>query len=1575
MLRIFNSGSNLKSKLGKLRKATPKSNFELVTPIAASAAPKDDPLDESDRHASEYESGAEEEHSQNENEDDGENDTTSAAPVFQSLRFNNPLKVSREVFLRDPAALGIDGIDKYSTYDEYEAYIDSAEGFQAEMAKLHRLVTSVKSQLDPPAITQPTSAPTNTTVIANSEVYYLKGEGMGYAQCKKLKEFISRERVKERSTNRIGYIDAAARFNITLAFLSQGWIKEEKEWLAWSDDKFFEHLLKAYPRGSAGTISVSRADKYRALRLTVDFRDSSHLSTYTARVTEAEELKDNDAEKDDKIVVDLLLNGLSARTGKNGQYPASLVNERLKQRIVEGGKPATVTEYMVRLYREHTYLGKCYHECRKMGFIPYKDNSKFNELNVVSTDVRQSNNRFKRRREESNTTGTAGTQRQANGNTCNACGKLKNHTWADCLGRKHPEHNPNENVPWSESDMGKAWARQNRSWLSMSHLLNGERWKDAPDLKKFHKKKTSGEILFNIDSDAMHTRDCHIFNHHDNVLTVATLFDTGALQANYVSLETAARLKEGEPQSELCRLATTVATTKRKLNLAAKNHSSTTYGVVSFNFSFLNELTQEWDTIKCLTASIIDTDYDLIIGKPTMRKHKLTRKLQSYFESDSSDESGMASDTHCSCCAEGPDPTTWCDYCTGAGPLAAIQSTCPVQPTPISRNQILLIQSELKDENKTKRIPKKELLNYAADPDDTQNLGDVFPLEQTEQKDAIHLVTICGPNSLQTKLHKLVIEFKDIHSESVRPEPANIPPLELKVNHEKWEQAMNRLPPRPQSQIKESELRKQVSKAIDLNVLQPSTATAYSQVILVPKPAEHMVTNKQVTLNGSEREDQEAIIQKKWRFCVDYVRLNDATESVEVFPIPNMQNMIRRIGEKRPKYFAVMDLTSGYHQAPLSINSRKYTAFICFLGLLEWLRVPMGLKGAPSYFQRVLATIVLSGLIYIICELYIDDVCVFGQTEEEFIHNLREVFLRFRKYNLTLNPKKCKYGISKVEYVGHVIDENGVTFSDEKREKVLTFPLPTHMKQLKKFLGLANYFRDHVINHSDKVRPLQKMIDDYDKKKRLHFTPELESLYNEIRDEIGNCPTLFFLDPQGEIFVQTDASDYGIGAYIFQKVNGVERPTLFISKTLNSTQCKWSTPEKEAYAIYYALTHAEHLLRDVRFVLQTDHRNLTFINMEGSPKIRRWKLAIQEYDFEIEYLPGEKNVVADNFSRLCDIENPDETLCTFSELRIPNREYRLISQVHNSSVGHHGVERTIDKLHKQGHKWSHLREHVRKFIRQCPCCQLMSHVKIPIKTHPFTRATYQPMECLNVDTIGPVPKDQFGNEHILVIIDCFTRFVELYPIPDTTALSAARAILNHAGRYGVAAKYRTDNGPQYANELLTELRKLLRTEHEFTIPYSKEENSIVERANKEVMRHLRAIIFDSRVKNTWSMDYLPLVMRILNAEEKERTGVSPAELLFGNTIQLDRRMLYPVSIENEQSEPMKLSSHMEKLLKAQGDLIKIAQELQATHDEYHMSKYESGFTEFPINSYVLLAYPEGERPSNKMKTNLQGPFS
>ena len=157
------------------------------------------------------------------------------------------------------------------------------------------------------------------------------------------------------------------------------------------------------------------------------------------------------------------------------------------------------------------------------------------------------------------------------------------------------------------------------------------------------------------------------------------------------------------------------------------------------------------------------------------------------------------------------------------------------------------------------------------------------------------------------------------------------------------------------------------------------------------------------------------------------------------WPIPNIDQMIHRIGHTRPQYFGVLDLTSGYYQAPLAAESTIYTVFVTCIGVYEWLRVPMGLKGAPAYFQQVMATIVLAGLIYLICEIYIDDVIVYANDEETFLSNLEQVFARFRKHRLTFNPETVKLGLRKIEYVGHEIGANEMPFSREKVSQVNDF--------------------------------------------------------------------------------------------------------------------------------------------------------------------------------------------------------------------------------------------------------------------------------------------------------------------------------------------------------------------------------------------------------------------------------------------------------------------------------------------------------------------------------------------------------
>jgi transposase InsO family protein len=631
----------------------------------------------------------------------------------------------------------------------------------------------------------------------------------------------------------------------------------------------------------------------------------------------------------------------------------------------------------------------------------------------------------------------------------------------------------------------------------------------------------------------------------------------------------------------------------------------------------------------------------------------------------------------------------------------------------------------------------------------------------------------------------------------------------------------------------------------------------------------------------------------------------------------------------------------------------------------------MGLKGAPAYFQKQMVTVVLVGLVYMICEVYLDDVIVHGRTQIELVDRLRLVFERLRKFKLTLNPDKCQFGLQSIEYVGHVIDETGISMSTDRIHNVLQFDEPRNLRFLKQFLGIANYFRQHIVNYAMVTRPLHQLLLGYTKKKKsveVKWTDETRQAFKDTKQAINECKKLYFLQKEGLITVRTDASDYAIGAYLCQMQDGVERPIEFVSKSLVKEQIRWSTPEKEGYAIYFCLMELECHLRGRKFLLQTDHANLTHLNLSGSPKVIRWKLALQEFDFEIQHIKGVHNTVADALSRLRPVDTiHKEVLYGVREFTkdIPKGIYRHIQMCHSPLNGHWGVEKTLNLLRQR------LRGNVadRKSL-DVPI--------IPPDLNPDgggTVATYSPMYAINVDTMGPFMESSQGFTNIIVIVDCFTRFVELYPSIGATGLEAAHALLHHFGRYGSPSIIKSDNGPQFVNELIEEFMRAVGTDHELSLAYSSEENGIVERANKEVLRHLKMMIFNENSKEKWS-EYLPLVQRILNSTTHSSTGISPAEALFGNNIKLEHGIfLLPESIDRPKETRM--SEWVGEMLINQAAIIDIAQTNQFERDwKHHYGTAHEEPPKFEKNSYVLVNNVSKftGKPPSKLHFHWKGPM-
>lgn len=280
--------------------------------------------------------------------------------------------------------------------------------------------------------------------------------------------------------------------------------------------------------------------------------------------------------------------------------------------------------------------------------------------------------------------------------------------------------------------------------------------------------------------------------------------------------------------------------------------------------------------------------------------------------------------------------------------------------------------------------------------------------------------------------------------------------------------------------------------------------------------------------------------------------------------------------------FSTLDLASGYWQTEVHPEDRDKTAFTTGSGLYEFNVLPFGLCNAPSTFERLME-VVLNGLQWEICLIYLDDVITYSKTFEEHIERLSKVFIAFQNAGLRLKPKKCALARREVLYLGHVVSPEGILTDPDKLQRVKEWPTPCSVTEVRSFLGLCSYYRKFVSGFAHIASPLHQLTQ---KNTKFIWTEECEIALQKLKKSLTTAPILAYPDFNKDFILDTDASDKGIGAVLSQVHEGKERVISYASRTLSKAEQRYSVTRRELLAVVTYIRHFKHYLYGQHFTFK-----------------------------------------------------------------------------------------------------------------------------------------------------------------------------------------------------------------------------------------------------------------------------------------------------------------------------------------------------------------------------------------------------
>jgi len=383
----------------------------------------------------------------------------------------------------------------------------------------------------------------------------------------------------------------------------------------------------------------------------------------------------------------------------------------------------------------------------------------------------------------------------------------------------------------------------------------------------------------------------------------------------------------------------------------------------------------------------------------------------------------------------------------------------------------------------------------------------------------------------------------------------------------------------------------------------------------------------------------------KIRPCVDYRRLNAVTQK-DAFPLPRISDCLDAV--TGATLFSTFDLTSGYHQIPVKQEDTPKTAFVTKYGLFEFTTMPFGVCNGPATCQRLME-LVLNGLQWQICLIYLDDIIVFGNNFEDHIARLDLVLERMSAAGLKMKPEKCQLLKPEVIFLGHLVSCQGIQPNPDNTAKILAWPTPTTVTEVRQILGMGSYYRRFIKNFSAMVKPLTELTK---KTNMFNWNDECQLAFHNLKKAFTGTEIMGFPKDEGEFYLDTDACNTAIGAVLSQFQDGQLRVIAYGSRTLNKAEINYCITDKELLAVRYFIEYYRQYLLGRKFCVRTDHQALIWLFSLKEPKgrIARWLEILSAFDFCVEYRAGPKHGNADTMSRCF---NPRDCDCPLTD----NLEY------------------------------------------------------------------------------------------------------------------------------------------------------------------------------------------------------------------------------------------------------------------------------------------------------------------------------